>query len=333
MVYASHDFPVKDKEKSDFLGSLLGYRIGMTLYLWDCLEAKMAFKKSIEYVKSLDVSYPGCIQVIEDKANGSPILQQAQEEVPGLQAFQPGTQSKTQRLESATLYMNNVVFVKTVYDKLTNRYYLNEGLSNLKTRLLSFPYVEHDDITDAFSMMILFVFLDRKFMVYGRAFNQENIIKEDILTNYSLVFFNKEGDIWKACEMGIKYGTNMKIIVKREIKFKASVEDGLIKLKEFAPNKNVFVDCSETDALRGIYNKGTTIERYTLDDFDKSVAQLNLAFSKKIIVINRDCKNVISDISNFKFTKKTDETVKYVSTKDGFCACLRTSLRAFGGVH
>lgn len=333
IVYASHDFPVKDKEKSDYLGSLLGYRIGMTLYLWDCLEEKMAFKKSMEYVKSLDIAYPGCIQIIEDKANGSPILQQAQEEVPGLQAYQPGTSSKSQRLESSTLYMKNIIFVKTVYDKLTCKYYLNDGLLKLKKRLLSFPYVEHDDIIDAFTMMTLFVFMDRKYMVYGKAFNQENIITESINTNYSLVFFNKEGDTWKVCEMGIKYGVDMKIIVKRETKFKASVEEGLIKLKEFAPDKNVFVDCSETDALRGIYNKGTTIERYTLDDFDKSVAQLNLSFSKKILLIDKSCRNVISDVMNFKFTKKIDETVKYISTKDGFCSCLRTSLRAFGGIH
>ena len=336
IVYASHDFPVKDKETSDYLGSLLGYKIGMNLYLWDCLEAKMAFKKSIEYVKSIDNTYPGAIQIIEDKANGAPIIQQLQEEIAGIQAFQPGTQSKTQRLESATLYTNNVIFVKSKYDKLTNKYYLTDGLENLKKRLLSFPFVEHDDIVDAFSMMLLFVFMDRKYSVYGRAFNQNNIIdlvKTDIKTSYSLIFFNKEGDIWKAVDMGIQYGVNMKIVVKREIKFKASVEDGLQKLKDFANDKNVLIDCSETDALRGVYQKGISIERYTLDDFDKSVAQVNLALSKKVLVIDKTCKNTISDIMNFKFSKNKDETAKYITTRDGYCSCLRTAMRAFGGIH
>ena len=74
IVYASHDFPVKDKDTSDYLGSILAYRVNSTLYITDCLEKRMAFVKSVEYVCQLDTVYPGCIQIIEDKANGSPIL-------------------------------------------------------------------------------------------------------------------------------------------------------------------------------------------------------------------------------------------------------------------
>ena len=72
--------------------------------------------------------------------------------------------------------MPNVYFVKTEYNKMTGEYTLSEPLENLKRRLLNFPFVEHDDIVDAFTQLLLFVFMDRQFMVYGRTFNEFNLI-------------------------------------------------------------------------------------------------------------------------------------------------------------
>lgn len=336
IVYASHDFPVKDKDTSDYLGSVLAYRVNSTLYITDCLEKRMAFVKSVEYVRQLDTLYNGCIQIIEDKANGSPILQQLQDEVAGMQSFQPGTASKMQRLESSSLYMvsGNVVFVRTRYNKQTGKWELSDALKNLKERLFAFPFVEHDDIVDAFSMMILFVFMDRRYMVYGRAFDERNVVNTEEIKDatYNTIFFNKEGDMWKALDIAVQYGTETKLIVRKEIRFRASVEEGIQRLKEFAPNKSVFIDCSATDAMRGMTAKNTTVERYEADDFDKSVAQANLAFAKKLILIDERCVSTKADIENFKFSKSKDENVRYVTTKDGFVACIRLALKYYGGI-
>lgn len=336
IVYASHDFPVKDKDTSDYLGSVLAYRVNSTLYIIDCLEKRMAFVKSVEYVRQLDTLYNGCIQIIEDKANGSPILQQLQDEVAGMQSFQPGTASKMQRLESSSLYMasGNVVFVRTRYNKQTGKWELSDALKNLKERLFAFPFVEHDDIVDAFSMMILFVFMDRRYMVYGRAFDERNVVNTEEIKDatYNTIFFNKEGDMWKALDIAVQYGTQTKLIVKKEIRFRASVEEGIQRLKEFAPNKSVFIDCSATDAMRGMTAKNVTVERYEADDFDKSVAQANLAFAKKLILIDERCVSTKADIENFKFSKSKDENVRYVTTKDGFVACIRLALKYYGGI-
>lgn len=334
MIYASHDFPVKDKETSDFLGSILAYKVGSTVYIKECLEKRMAFVKSVAYVKGLDSVYPGIIQIIEDKANGSPVIQQLQDEVSGIQAYQPGTNSKVDRLDYTTPYIHNVVFVRDQFNKLTQTYQLSEDLMNLKKRLLSFPFVEHDDIVDAFSMLLLFIFMDRRYMVYGRSFNDANVIDINNYnkSRYSTIFFNKEGDNWKALEIDIKYGETTKLFVRREIKFKASIDDGLSKLKEFAPDKKIFIDCSPTPALEGMYKKTTYVERYTIDDFDKSVAQLNLAFAKNLILIDKNCKLTKGDIENFKFSKSKDENVKYITQKDGFVACMRIALKYFGGI-
>lgn len=336
MIYASHDFPVKDKDSSDYLGSVLAYRVGSTIYIKDCLEKRMAFVKSVNYVEQLDSIYPGIIQVIEDKANGSPILQQLQDRVPGVQAYQPGSNSKLDRLDYTTPYLNahNIKFVKSVYNKFTNEWSLSESLQNLVTRLLNFPFVEHDDIVDAFSMLILFVFMDRKYMVYGRSFNDSNIVNS-INTKFSnsTIFFNKEGNVWKVNEIAIKYGSVTTLTVLREHQFKANPEEGLILLKEFAPDKKVFIDCSATEAMYGINKKGIAIEKYDISDFDKSVLQLNLALSKNKILLDKTCRLTKVDIESFKFSKSKDETVKYSTQKDGFVACLRVAMKYYGGIE
>lgn len=336
MIYASHDFPVKDKDTSDFLGSIVAYRIGSTIYIKDCLEKKMAFVKSVEYVKRLDEFYPGIIQVIEDKANGSPILQQLQDEVAGMQAYQPGTRSKIQRLESASLYMTsgNVIFVKSVFDEMTSTYKLSSSLQNLVTRLINFPFVEHDDIVDAFSQCLLFVFMDKRYMVYGRAFNDNNIVDTSMKhLTYDTIFFNREGDVWKMVDIAIEYGIQTKMYVVKEQRFKGSVQDGIIELKKFAPGKSVFIDCSANDGMYGISDKTIAIEKYTIEDYDKSVSQLNLAFSNKLVLLDKNCKLTKNDIESFKFSKSKDDTVKYVTTKDGFVACLRIALHYYGGIN
>lgn len=335
IVYASHDFPVKDKDTSDYLGSALAYRVGSTLYLVDSLEKRMAFVKSVEYVKQLDDVYPGIIQVIEDKANGSPILQQLQDEVAGMQAYQPGTASKMQRLESASLYMmsKNVVFVKSEFNEQTKTYQLSNNLERLKQRLMQFPFVEHDDIVDAFSMLVLFVFMDKRYMVYGRAFDEKNIVNALARpADYTTIFFNREGDIWKICEISVEYSSETKLIVRKEHRFKGSVEDGIKALKKFAPNKTVFIDCSASPSLQGMNASNIDIEKYNIEDFDKSVAELNLAFSKKSVLIDERCVLTKSDIESFKFAKSKDDTVRYSTTKDGFIACLRIALKYFGGI-
>ena len=334
-IYASHDFPVKDKDTSDFLGSVLAYKVGSTLYIKDCLEKKMAFVKSVDYVRQLDSLFPGIIQIIEDKANGSPILQQLQDEVAGMQAYQPGTHSKFQRLESASLYMEsrNVVFVKTKFDMLAQDYSLTDSLKNLTQRLLAFPFVEHDDIVDAFSQLVLFVFMDKRYMVYGRAFNDSNIVDTSKLKDdYSTVFFNKEGDIWKIARIVVEYGIETKLYVTKELRFKGSVKDGLAELKRFAPDKSVFIDCSETEAMYGMTDKDISVEKYMIDDFDKSVSQMNLAFAKKRVLLDKACHLVQNDIEAFKFSKSKDDNVKYITKKDGFVACLRVALHYFGGI-
>ena len=342
-IYASHDFPVKDKEKSDFLGSVLAYKVGSRLYIKDALEVKQAFNKSIEYVTTLEEKFPGIIQVVEDKANGAPILQQLSDKVAGLKTFQPGSQSKYQRLESATLYMNsgmnleaggNVVFVKDVFDKLSGTWKLSPALELLKNKLLAFPSVDHDDIVDAFSQLVLFCFMDKRFAVYGKSFNDSNMFKvTKEQYDYTNVFVYKDRDVWKVSEIAIKYDIISKLIVTREQMFIANFDEGLRKLKEFAPDKNVFIDCSLDESLSGIFNDQLSIERYTYGiDFDKSVSNLNLGFSRKQVLLDTSCILTKADIDNFKYDKTHADELKFRTHADGFVANIRVAVKFYGNI-
>lgn len=335
VVYASHDFPVKSTETSDYLGSVIGYKVDGMLYIMSALEKRMDFVEQIQYVQSVDAMYPGIIQIIEDKANGSPILNQLQEIVPGMQAYQPGTADKPKRMEYATLYLNNVVLIADEWDEASQKYILNEDMRKMVSSLLRFPYLQHDDVCDAFSQIINFVFADKRFQVYGRSFNKLNVYNEnkEVAPTYSFVFFNKEGDSWKCLDIAIKYGAESKLYVKRELNFKANIDDGIERLKEFAPGKNVFIDSSTSEGLYGKFAKGISIERYEVQDFDKSVSDLNMAFANRRVMIEENCKLLRGDIENFKFEKsKDDNQMKYRTQKDGFVACIRIAMHFYGGI-
>lgn len=335
-IYASHDFPVKDKDTSDFLGSILAYQVGSTIYIVDCLEEHMAFVKSIEYCENLASMYNGIIQVIENKANGAPVIQQLKDKLTGIQPFEPGSRSKTQRLESATLYMNagNVVFVKNKKSDVDGRWLLSDDLTNLKNRLLSFPMVKHDDVVDAFSMLVLFAFLDKRNCVYDRSFNDSNIITIDdsISSLYKTTFFNKEGDIWKVLVVAVKYSENTKLYATKEFSFRAGPEEGMKKLKELLPEDKVFIDCSYIDSMQGLFYDGVSVERYETYDFNKEVLDLSLAFSKKQVFISNECVLCKNDIEMFKYASSVGDEVKYRTTKDGFVACLRCAVKYYGGI-
>ena len=334
MIYASHDFPVKDKDKSDFFGSIVAYRCGSMLYIKECLEKKMAFVKSVEYVKQLDSLFPGIIQIVEDKANGSPILQQLRDQVAGMQAYQPGTKSKIDRLDYCTTYLSagNIIFIKSNFDTFTKEYTLSEDLENLKRRLINFPFVEHDDIVDAFSQLILYVYMDKRFQVYGKSFNDLNIIKyAPELSDYSTVFFSREGDLWKVAEIVIRYGLDSKLIVIKDWSFKETAINAIENLKKFAPTKSVFINCSIDNSLYDISNNNIIIEPYVVDNFEESVYKLNLAFDKKQVLLDKSCKQVKADIEAFKYEKTDSNGIsKFKTESDGFVTLIRTAIKYYG---
>ena len=148
--------------------------------------------------------------------------------------------------------------------------------------------------------------------------------------DYSTVFFNKDGDNWKVIDIAIKYGEITKIIALRETTWTSNIETGLKLLKDFAPDKNVFIDCS-VESLGGIYTDNVICESYPTQDFDLSVIQLNLALSNKKVLLDESCKLTKTDLESFKYD--VGNSGKYRTTRDGFIACLRTAMTYYGGIN
>lgn len=329
--YASHDFPIKDKDTSDYLGSVIGKKVGNILYIIDACEMHSAFNKSIEYVTALSETHPGIIQIIEDKANGSPILQQLQSKISSLIAYQPGTNSKSQRLESASLYLlsKNVIFVKTDFDALTNTWRFSKNIQLLIDRLLAFPNVIHDDVVDAFSMLVLYVFMTSKYLVYAKSFS----VIDNILDNFNnlkfdskAVFVTYEDSVMKAVSIGVRWEKQTIIYIADELLINESFNESIKKLQEHY-KRRIFIDCSE-QSLSSI--NGISFEQYRIKDFEKSIELLQLAFAKRAVLITKDCINTISDIQTFRYTKQKFDELKYSTTHDGFCKCIRTAIQYYG---
>ena len=73
---------------------------------------------------------------------------------------------------------------------------------------------------------------------------------------------------------------------------------------------------------------------------DDTVYQINaetkeaiIAYNaKKLILIDKSAVLTKADIESFKFAKSKDETVRYISMKDGLVACIRVALHYYGGI-
>ena len=332
-MYISNDFPVKKTDKSDFLGSTLAYKVKRNIYIFDCIEERQNFPDSMRYIRTMYQRYPGAIILCEDKANGSSLIDTLKEEVPGMIAFNPGLDSKEDRLNISSTWFEsgNVIFVKTLFDEVTKTWKLTKRMENLKQKLLDFPAVLNDDCVDSTSMLVLYVFNDLRYCVYGKSFNEYNIVdKSSVDYDYSTTFFNKIGDEWKVLDIGIKYDLSSQIVVLKETTFVASIENGLKLLKEFTPEKNVFIDCSDNSGLQGIYREEIIIEPYEAEDLELGVGKLNVALGNKKVLFDSHCKQTQSDLENFKYNKK--DTTKFRSTNDGFIKCVRTAMKYYGGI-
>ena len=101
-------------------------------------------------------------------------------------------------------------------------------------------------------------------------------------------------------------------------------------LKEFAPDKNVFIDAS-MESLGGIYTDDIVCERYDVKDFDLSIINLNLALANNKVLIDKLCKLTRSDLESFKYDNNNNG--KDRSNRDGFVACIRTAMIYYGGIN
>lgn len=143
----SWDFTFKDKKTSDFVcGGYLGRRKSC-IYLLDAFHEVASFIKSIEAIKEMSRKHPKAIgKYVEDKANGTAIINSLRKELTGLIPIQ-ANDDKVARLRAVTpviqggnLYLPHPMIAPWV--------------KGLVAELLSFPNGKNDDWVDMISQAL-----------------------------------------------------------------------------------------------------------------------------------------------------------------------------------
>lgn len=328
--YASHDCPVKDKESNDFHGYCNGYGKASQLLITDAWEQHMALIKEKELMERLQKVSPSIIQIIEDKANGSALLQLLKTEVSGLVAFNPGTDSKTQRLSLASVYMQNG---SVMFENTPNVQYLVK-------QLLKFPYVIHDDIIDAFSQMVLYHFTGATSGVYTNYFTNNNISTAVVPENYLYYSYSATISMDKIKVIAVRcdYAKDM-YYVDKEYLF-----TGITATKDFeefcitnVKGHNTILDCSFNKVLSSMISNYSIIFD-TVDDTDiiKSTQLLKNGFYKKKVFVNQNCSGTINDIAKLRIDDQAVEKGimdKLDTIDEGYEGCLRQLIQHYKGLN
>lgn len=321
-IYASHDCPVKDGELNDFHGYTFGYGKNNELIIADSWEKKLDYIAEKELLTTQQSIYPSMIQILEDKANGAPLLQDLKKDIPGIVAFNPGTNSKTQRLRLASIYVQSGAV----------RFVRSEKTAYLIDRLLKFPFVQHDDIIDSFSQLVLYHFTQRQNGVYTNCFTNASIIScEDTINAYTQFAATMIGETVKLLAVntdGDKYTVINEWAVRGIEKF-----EEIVKSFGFVIN---ILDASYENSLYNILkNNHLLITKFNDKDKDKSISMMKSGFYKKKILVSNKCPQTISDISKLRNTNQSIENAQFKidGLDEGFEGCLRAIVTYQKGVN
>lgn len=322
--YASHDCAVQDAKSNDFHGFNESFAKENTLLITDAWERHMGYVKEKELMENMEMINPGIIQVVENKANGAPLLQELKDSVPGLDSFDPGSKSKGERLSLASIYIKNgnVLFED------------NENVRYLVDRLLRFPLVEHDDIVDACAQVILYHFSAKKLGVFNGAFGQKNIVpKDDTQPQFLRYAAYMNGDQIKVLSVSLDNGN---YTVEEEWLFRGirAFEDFFIEKTQMG---GIFYDASSENALSRICTRCFTLIKFNDKDPEKSINLLKGGFFNNKVFIRATCTKTISDIAKLRVTSNSRQNGnnRLETSDEGYEKCLRaiiTDMKGLSGI-
>jgi predicted phage terminase large subunit-like protein len=144
----SWDCSFKDLDTSDFVVGQVWARLGAAFLLGDQIRGRMDCPATVRAVRDLTQKWPGTIaKLIEDKANGSAVIQMLQHEIPGLLPVNPSggkvarAQAISPLVEAGNIYLPHPEYAPWVND------FIEE--------CVQFPNGANDDQVDAMTQAIL----------------------------------------------------------------------------------------------------------------------------------------------------------------------------------
>jgi predicted phage terminase large subunit-like protein len=144
----SWDCTFKDANDSDYVVGTVWGKKGGNYYLVDLVRDKMGIVATMSAIRSMSAKHPRALtKLIEDKANGSAVIEMLKNEIAGIIPYSP-KDSKIARLqavapiiESGNVYLPDPSMAPWVHD------FIEE--------IISFPNGKFDDQTDSMSMALL----------------------------------------------------------------------------------------------------------------------------------------------------------------------------------
>jgi predicted phage terminase large subunit-like protein len=140
----SVDAAFKDEKDSDYVVVQVWGKSGPNAYLIDQSRAKMNFPATLQTIRNMTKKYPkAALKLIEDKANGSAIIQTLEREVPGILGVNPeGGKVARVNAVSAFIEAGNIYLPRS------------EWIHDFVEECASFPNGTNDDQVDAMSQAL-----------------------------------------------------------------------------------------------------------------------------------------------------------------------------------
>lgn len=145
-VIISADCSFKDADDSDYVALHVWGRIGAELYLLDRIHERLSFTNTKAALKRMMTANPNAVVYIEDKANGTAIVDSLQQELMGVLAVEPEGGKVARAYACQGDVEHGRVWLPTVE--------LMPDIDDFIREAASFPNAPNDDDVDAFTQAV-----------------------------------------------------------------------------------------------------------------------------------------------------------------------------------
>jgi len=157
----SWDMNFKVAKDTDFVGCVVGLHDlqNEKMYIVDYMKERLTFTQVLVRMMNMHERWQNeelpILHIVEEKANGSAVIDVMKQKIAGIIPFDPGNQDKVTRMKVASPYVESGSVLIPGEHKA-------HWTPSLVTELVKFPFIEHDDIADAFSQLLIRAFVSER---------------------------------------------------------------------------------------------------------------------------------------------------------------------------
>ena len=157
----SWDMSFKVAKDTDFVGCVVGLHDlqNEKVYIVDYMKERLTFTQVLARMMNMHERWQNeelpILHIVEEKANGSAVIDVMKQKIAGIIPFDPGNQDKVTRMKVASPYVESGSVLIPGEHKA-------HWTPSLVSELVKFPFIEHDDIADAFSQLLIRAFVSER---------------------------------------------------------------------------------------------------------------------------------------------------------------------------